>query len=106
MLEVGDLRLDLGTKQAWRGRRAIALTARELALLACLMAHAGRVVSRAQLLSEVWQLSFDPGTKVVDVYIRYLRRKIDPPGEPPLIRTARGFGYAIRAAEPDQRPTA
>lgn len=113
ILEVGDLRLDLAAKQAWRGERAIALTAKEFALLAYLMANAGSVVSRAKLLSNVWGLSFDPGTKVVDVYIRYLRRKIDDGSLEPMIRTVRGFGYMLvagkaqdgqgAAAPPDRR---
>jgi DNA-binding response OmpR family regulator len=62
--------------------------------------NAGTVVSRARLLSNVWGLSFDPGTKVVDVYIRYLRSKI---GAPPLIRTVRGFGYIIKQEEQAER---
>lgn len=100
-LAVGDLRLDPATKSAWRGDRSIQLTAKEFALLAYLMGNAGTVVSRAQLLSNVWGLSFDPGTKVVDVYIRYLRRKIDD-GEPrPLVRTVRGFGYILSADYPN-----
>ena len=53
------------------------------------------VISRCRLLSEVWNLSFEPGTKVVDVYISYLRRKVDGEGEAPMIRTVRGFGYMI-----------
>jgi two-component system OmpR family response regulator len=94
-LAVGDLRLDLAAKAAWRGERRIPLTAKEFTLLAYLMANAGAVVSRPQLLSNVWGLSFDPGTKVVDVYIRYLRRKVDGEGEAQLIRTVRGFGYMV-----------
>jgi two-component system OmpR family response regulator len=93
VLQVADLRLDLAAKAAWRGERQLALTPREFALLAFLVQNAGTVVSRARLLSNVWGLSFDPGTKVVDVYIRYLRSKI---GAPPLIRTVRGFGYIIK----------
>ncbi|GAA0600666.1 response regulator transcription factor [Craurococcus roseus] len=100
VLRVADLVLDPGVKQVRRGSREIALTAREFTLLAYLMAHAGTVVSRARLLSNVWEISFDPGTKVVDVYIRYLRQKIDADGETPLIKTVRGFGYMI-AGEPD-----
>jgi len=98
-LELGDLRIDLARKSAWRGERAIALTAKEFALLQYLMENAGTVVSRAQLLSNVWGLNFDPGTKVVDVYVRYLRRKVDE-GEPvQLIRTVRGFGYLLTAEQ-------
>jgi two-component system OmpR family response regulator len=100
VLQVGDLTLDPNTKRVRRGGREIALTAKEFALLAYLMAHPGVVISRARLLSNVWELGFDPGTKIVDVYIRYLRRKIEAEGEAPLIRTLRGFGYMISAGEP------
>jgi DNA-binding response OmpR family regulator len=103
-LQVGDLRLDLDTKMVQRGSRQIELTAKEFALLAFLIRNQGTVVSRARLLSNVWNLSFDPGTKVVDVYIRYLRKKVDSAGELPLIRTVRGFGYVIGASgEPERR---
>lgn len=97
VLRVADLVLDQAAKQVRRGGREIALTAREFTLLAFLMAHAGAVVSRARLLSNVWELNFDPGTKVVDVYIRYLRQKIDGDGDRPLIKTVRGFGYMVSA---------
>jgi DNA-binding response OmpR family regulator len=100
VLRVGDLSLDPNTKKVRRGDREIALTAKEFALLQYLMAHAGVVVSRARLLSNVWELGFDPGTKIVDVYIRYLRRKIENEGEKPLIKTVRGFGYMIAPEEP------
>jgi two-component system OmpR family response regulator len=95
LLEAGDLRLDLDAKTAWRGDRRIDFTAKEFALLAFLLRHQGSVVSRARLLSNVWNLSFDPGTKVVDVYIRYLRRKLAQGGESSMIRTVRGFGFTI-----------
>ena len=72
-----------------RGDREIALTAKEFALLSYLMSHPGKVLSRTRLLSNVWGYSFEPGTKVVDVYIRYLRKKIED-GEAPLIHTVRG----------------
>jgi DNA-binding response OmpR family regulator len=96
---IGDLRVDTVKKSAWRGERALQLTAKEFALLTYLMRNAGAVVSRTQLLNAVWGLSFDPGTKVVDVYIRYLRRKVDE-GEPrQMIQTVRGFGYVLSAGE-------
>jgi DNA-binding response OmpR family regulator len=95
VLKVGDLVLDPLSKTVRRGEREIALTAKEFLLLAYLMSNAGVVVSRTRVLNNVWELSFDPGTKVVDVYIRYLRRKVDAEGEKPLIRTVRGFGYVI-----------
>lgn len=95
VLQVGDLRLDPRVKKAWRGEREISLTPKEFTLLAYLMAHAGTVVSRTRLLSNVWEVGFDPGTKIVDVYIRYLRQKIDREVEQPLIKTVRGFGYML-----------
>jgi len=95
ILRVGDLRLDLDGRVAWHGERRLALTPREFALLACLMEHADTVVSRESLLNRVWGRSFDPDNKVVDVYVRYLRRKIDEGGDRSLIRTVRGFGYMI-----------
>jgi len=99
VLRVGDLSLDPRTKKAWRGEREIKLTAKEFLLLSYLMANAGTVVSRNRLLNNVWSIDFDPGTKVVDVYIRYLRGKIDGAGETPMIKTVRGFGYTL--SEPD-----
>src|SRR5690606_37421696 len=94
-LQVGDLLLDPDDHRVRRGDREITLTAREFALLAYLMENAGKVLSRTRLLSNVWGYSFEPGTKVVDVYIRYLRRKIDEGEERQLIHTVRGFGYRI-----------
>jgi two-component system, OmpR family, response regulator len=99
MLRCDDLRLDLAAKTAWRGGRKIVLTAREFALLEYLIANAGTVVTRETLLKDVWGLGFDPGTNVVDVCIRYLRRKIDEGESKPLIQTVRGFGFTI--ASPD-----
>jgi DNA-binding response OmpR family regulator len=95
VLRVGDLILDRDSKRVRRGDRDIALTAKEFALLSYLMSSPGVVLSRARLLDNVWNVNHDPGTKVVDVYVRYLRRKIDAAGEPPMIQTVRGFGYAI-----------
>ena len=97
VLQVADLTLDPATRRVARADRQIALTAREFALLSYLMANAGQVISRTKLLANVWDYGFDPGTKIVDVYIRYLRRKIDGEREKPLIRTVRGFGYCITA---------
>ena len=95
LLEVADLRLDGSKKKAWRGQREIALTAKEFSLLSYLMANAGTVLSRPRLLNHCWGMDFDPGTKVVDVYIRYLRCKVDGKDEKPLIKTVRGFGYTL-----------
>ena len=98
VLQVGDLRLDRAAKVAWRGDRKILLTAKEFALLEYLMTMAGVVVNREELLSNVWKLDFDPGTKLVDVHVSFLRRKIDEGEAEPLIKTVRGFGYTISAS--------
>ena len=102
MLEAGDLHLDLLSHHAWRGGKKIELTNREFALLEHFMRHPRQVLSRQQLLSAIWDYSFDPGSNVVNVYVRYLRRKIDRPGEASLISTVRGAGY--RFEPPEEAP--
>jgi DNA-binding response OmpR family regulator len=92
-LTVGDLELDLIARRARVGEGVIWLTPREFALLEMLMRHAGTTVTRPQLLSEVWSLDFDPRSNLVDVYVRYLRRKLGPG----WIATERGVGYRIAA---------
>ena len=94
-IEFGDLRLDLLARRAWRGTEPIDFSSREFALLEYVMRHPGQLLSRQQILSAVWEYDFDPGSNVVDVYVRYLRRKIDRPGEPSLITTIRGGGYRL-----------
>ncbi len=89
-LEAGDVRLDLLGRRVWRGERPIELSNREFTLLEHLMRHAGQVLSRTQILFAVWEYDADPSSNVVDVYIRYLRRKL---GEPSPISTVRGSGY-------------
>lgn len=96
VLEVGDLRLDTKTRVATRGETSVDLPSREFALLEYLMRHAGQVITRQQLLDSVWGFDFDPGSNVVDVYIGYLRRKIDSAGGPSMIETVRGAGYRVR----------
>jgi two-component system OmpR family response regulator len=96
-LRVADLTLDPATRRVARGARAIELTPKEYALLRYLMENAGTVLSRSQILNNNWGYGFDPGTKVVDVYIRYLRKKIDDGEATPLIHTIRGAGYCIAA---------
>jgi DNA-binding response OmpR family regulator len=91
MLEVGPVQLDLRSRRATSEGRTVELTAREFALLETFMRHPGQVLSREQLLSHVWGYDFDPGSNVVDVYVRYLRRKL---GEP-TIETVRGMGYRM-----------
>jgi DNA-binding response OmpR family regulator len=94
-LVVGDLRLDLFTKVAQRGGRRIELAPREWALLELFMRHPAHVLSRSRILSEVWEYDFDPGSNVVDVYVGYLRRKLNLPGLEPLLKTIRGAGYRL-----------
>ncbi len=92
-IESGDLRVDLLSRQVWRADKKIELSSREFALLEYFMRHPGQVLSRQQILSAIWDYAFDPGSNVVDVYVRYLRRKIDLPGEQSCIATVRGVGY-------------
>jgi len=92
-LAIGDLRLDLLTKVAWRAGQRIELAPREWALLELFMRNPEQVLSRAQILSRVWDYSFDPGSNIVDVYVGYLRRKINRPGLVPLLFTVRAAGY-------------
>jgi two-component system OmpR family response regulator len=92
-IEAGDLKVDLHSRRVWRGDKTVDLSSREFALLEYFMSHPGQVLSRQQILSAIWDFAFDPGSNVVDVYVSYLRNKIDRPGEPSLIETARGAGY-------------
>ncbi len=94
-LVVGDLRLDLLTKVAHRSGRRIELAPREWAILELFMRNPHQVLSRPQILSHCWDFSFDPGSNVVDVYVGYLRRKLNATGLPPLIQTIRGAGYRL-----------
>lgn len=101
IIQVGDLCLNLRTKQVKRGEREIELTARELSLLEYLMRHSGEVVSKMDLAENVWHLNFDPGTNVVEVYINYLRRKVDKDFEHKMIHTRPGLGYVLQIDEKD-----
>jgi two-component system OmpR family response regulator len=96
-LAVGDLELDLLARQAVRAGKPIELQPREFRLLEYLMRHAGQVVTRTMLLESVWDYHFDPQTNVIDVHISRLRQKIDRGFDRPLIHTARGAGYVLRA---------
>ena len=97
VLNVADLTLDPSTREVRRGRRRITLTVREHALLEYFMRNAGRVLTRPMLAEHVWGLDFDSESNIVDVYVGYLRRKIDGPGEVRLLHTVRGAGYVLRA---------
>ena len=95
VLRVGDLSLDLVSHRARRGGRVIDLSAKEYALLELMMSHPDQVLSRTIIAEHVWDYDFYSQSNVVDVYIRYLRRKIDDPFDIKLIQTVRGMGYRI-----------
>jgi DNA-binding response OmpR family regulator len=92
-LVVDGVRLDRAARRVHVGDEEIELTSKEFDLLACLLEHRGQVLTRAQLKELVWGFSFDAKTKVVDLYVHYLRRKLGPSGD--IIRTVRGVGYSV-----------
>jgi two-component system, OmpR family, response regulator len=96
-VQVGDLVVDPSTHEVARAGVAVALTAREFAVLEYLARHAGEAVTRATLLDHVWDENFEGSTNVVDVYVGYLRKKLEQPFDRSLIRTIRGVGYALEA---------
>jgi two-component system response regulator MprA/two-component system response regulator TrcR len=96
VLRVEDLEVNTATREVRRGTREIELTAREYALLEFMARNPRRVLSREFLLSRVWDQEYGVTTNVVEVYMGYLRKKVDAPGERPLIRTIRGAGYALK----------
>lgn len=95
-IRVGDLTLDTATRIARRGSRKIELTNREFRLLEYLMRSSGKICSRMMIIEQVWEYNFDPGTNIVDVYIRKLREKLEEPGETKLLHSIRGAGYTIK----------
>jgi two-component system OmpR family response regulator len=97
VLEVGSLRLDPATRQVWRGDAEIALSAKELALLEAFMRRPGAVLTRFDLLEYGWDHTYENRSNVVDVYVRYLRKKIDRPFGVTSLETVRGAGYRLRA---------
>jgi len=96
--KVGDLTLDREERRVERNGRRIDLTPREFAILEFMMRNPRRPISRATLLEEVWNTPFDPSTNIVDVYMKYVRDKVDLPGETKLTHTIRGVGYELRDA--------
>jgi len=98
VLSVADLTLDTIAHRAERGGQVFDLTAREFRLLEFLMRSAGQICGRMSLIENVWDYDFDPGTNLVDVYIRRLREKIDDGFEPKLLQTVRGVGYLLKDA--------
>jgi DNA-binding response OmpR family regulator len=96
---VGDVTLDPVTREVWRGGRELSLTQREFALLEYFMRNAGKPLSRAAIAQQVWRQAPVDGeeTNIVDVYVAYLRKKLDGEGEEPMLRTVRGVGYQLRS---------
>jgi DNA-binding response OmpR family regulator len=103
-LRISDLELNRLTQVVTRGGHRIDLTAKEYALLEYLLCSPGRVFSRTMILNHVWDQSFEGVTNIVDVYVRYLRRKVDEPFSVKLIHTVRGVGYCVRDPEPERHP--
>ena len=100
VLEVGDLRLDPAARRVWRGDTEVSLSAKEFQLLETFMRHPGEVLSRYQLLEHAWDYEYENRSNVVDVYVRYLREKVDRPFQRQSIETVRGAGYRLREQTP------
>ena len=96
IIEVGDLRLDPAGRRAWRGEVELSLTAREFTILELFMRRPGQVLTRLQLLEGAWDMAFESRSNIVDVYVRYLREKVDRPFGRTSIETVRGVGYRLR----------
>ena len=97
VLRIENLELSRDEHVVTRARRRIRLTPKEFALLECLLANAGQCVTRSEIVRHVWHHSTDPLTNIVDVYVNYLRKKVDVPFEPKLIHTVRGVGYQLKS---------
>lgn len=97
-LTFADLTVDLGMHEVWRGRRTISLTAREFDLLTTFMRHPRQVLTRDQLLEQVWGYDSEVDSHILEVYVRYLRQKLEETGEPRLVHTVRGVGYVLRGS--------
>ena len=97
VLHIGDLTLDPARRTVTRGDEKIDLTPREFALLDYFMRNPGRVLTRTMIAEHVWDYSFDTSTNVIDVYVNYLRKKVDAGREPKLLHTMRGVGYVLKA---------
>ncbi|MDX6727207.1 MAG: two-component system, OmpR family, response regulator [Baekduia sp.] len=97
VLEVGDLRLDPASRRVWRGDRDISLSAKEYALFEAFMRRPGHVLDRYQLLEQAWDYEYENRSNVIDVYVRYLRQKVDRPFGLRSLETVRGSGYRLRA---------
>ncbi|MGR8009810.1 response regulator transcription factor [Streptomyces hypolithicus] len=99
LLSFADLRMDLATREVTRAGRAVELTRTEFTLLEMFLAHPRQVLTREQILKAVWGFDFEPSSNSLDVYVMYLRRKTEAAGEPRLVHTVRGVGYALRGGE-------
>ncbi|ESU49283.1 response regulator transcription factor [Streptomyces filamentosus] len=96
VLSFADLRMDLATREVTRGERRVELTRTEFTLLEMFLSHPRQVLTREQILKAVWGFDFEPSSNSLDVYVMYLRRKTEAGGEPRLVHTVRGVGYALR----------
>ncbi|MCQ3938177.1 MAG: DNA-binding response regulator [Chloroflexi bacterium] len=102
ILQMGDLEMDAAKREVRRGGRLVELSPREFALLEFLLRHPNQVLSRTQILEHVWDFDYYSDTNVVDVYIGYLRRKLDREADPPLIQTVRGVGFRLSGDARDE----
>ncbi|TLQ45105.1 response regulator transcription factor [Streptomyces marianii] len=101
VLSFADLRMDPATREVTRGPRRVELTRTEFTLLELFLAHPRQVLTREQILKTVWGFDFEPSSNSLDVYVMYLRRKTEAAGEPRLVHTVRGVGYALREGSPE-----
>ena len=99
ILAEGDLKLDPAAKQAWRAAAELHLSPKEFSLLELFLRHPGHVLTRSQIIEEIWDFAYVGGSNIVDQYVNYLRRKIDVPFERHDIETVRGMGYRLRRAD-------
>ncbi len=102
LLKISNLEMNLENKTVKRGEQKIDLTAKEFALLEYFIQNKGKVLSRSDISEKIWDISFDTGTNVIDVYVNFLRKKIDRDFEPKLIHTKIGMGYILEVAEADR----
>lgn len=101
ILTVADLVIDLDSKSVTRGNKAIELTAKEFSLLEYLVRNKGKVISKTDIAEKIWNIHFDTGTNVIEVYVNFLRKKIDKNFPVKLIHTQIGMGYILKESEPD-----
>lgn len=100
LLELADLKVDIGSRRVFRAGREILLSAKEFSILEYMIRNAGIVLSRDKIEQHIWNYDFEGGSNVIDVYIRYLRKKIDDPFSSKLIHTVRGIGYVLKEDSP------